>query len=339
MMRARAFRIYQGDKFHAGFEEVTLADPGAGEVIVAVAYSGINYKDALAGRGQAKILRQSPLTGGIDLAGEVIASRSPDFAVGDSVLVNGSGLSETIDGGYATHAKVPAAIAIPVPPSLDARRAMLIGTAGFTAALAVMRMRHNGQKPQMGALVVTGASGGVGSFAVHILARLGFEVIAVSRKGSDSSSSGKEVNSYLRDLGANEVVATLEAPAGDLAKATWGGGIDCLGGEPLAKLIKTTGAQGNVVSVGLAQAGELHSSVLPFIIRGVNLLGITSSNCPADIKRTVWRVLGEEMRPSDACLDAVLEQEVALSDISACFDRVLAGSVRGRILVNCRTGG
>ncbi len=336
MIQTRAFRIYQDDPFHAGFEEVTLASPDEGELVVAINYSGINYKDALAGSGRAKILRKSPLTGGIDLAGKVTESRSPDFAVGDWVLANGSGLSETIDGGYASHAKIPAAIAIPIPPNLDARRAMLIGTAGFTAALSVMQMLRNGQRPSAGAVAVTGASGGVGSFAAHLLAQSGFEAVAVSRKASDNSPSAKEADAYLRDLGASEVIAALNAPAGDLAKATWGGGIDCLGGEPLANLIKTTKPQGNVAAVGLAQSAELHGSVLPFIIRGVNLLGITSANCPPAVKRAVWQALGGELRPSDACFAAVLQQEVALSDVPAHFERVLAGEVRGRILVDCR---
>lgn len=348
-----AFRIHRdAGGFRAGLEKVRVAAPAAGEVLIAVEYSGVNYKDALAGAGAAKITRTSPLTGGIDLAGVVAESASPAPAPGTAVLVNGCGLSETRDGGYAPYALVPADVVVPIPAPLDTRAAMIIGTAGFTAALAIECMRKNGQAPANGPVLVTGASGGVGSFAVHLLAKLGFEVVAATRK--------PDAHDYLRKLGAARVIGAPEsapegasqdkpegatriigtpksAPEGApraLATAKWGGAIENLGGAALAATLAATRPWGNVASIGLAQSQALPLTVMPFIIRGVSLLGITSANCPMAWKKRIWKLLAGEMRPT--CLDEVLADTLTLQDLPHCFRRLLAGQVQGRQLIRCR---
>ncbi len=326
-----AFRIRcAAGAFHAGIENTSVAAPAAGEVLIAVDYSGVNYKDALAGAGAAKITRTSPLTGGIDLAGVVAESAAPALAPGTAVLVHGSGLSETRDGGYAPYALVPADLVVPIPMPLDTRTAMIIGTAGFTAALAIERMRDNGQRPDGGPVLVTGASGGVGSFAVHLLAKLGFEVVAATRKPG--------ARDYLHKLGAACVIGAPEsssrAPARALDKAQWGGAIDNLGGGALAVAVAATRPWGNVVSVGLAQSQSLPLTVMPFIIRGVSLLGVTSANCPMHRKRHIWELLAGEMHPN--CLDDMLADTKTLQDLPACFQRLLSGKQQGRTLIRCR---
>jgi len=331
MIESKALKIYQADdKTSIQFENINLSAPADGELIVQVHYSSVNYKDALAVTGSAKILRQPELIGGIDMAGVVVASNSSDFAEGDMVLVNGSGFSEVMDGGYATYAKVPTSIAIPIPQNLNAKQVMLMGTAGFTATLAILRMEQNGQVPEMGKVLVSGAGGGVGSLAVHLLSKLGFDVVALSRK--------QGIAPYLSRLGAGETIAELAIIDGHLGKTLWAGGIDNLGGQVLADMLKATKPQGNVVSIGLAKSVRLELSVMPFIIRGVSLLGVTSANCPLDVKRTVWRAISDRMMPDDTCFDEVLAYEVALSELATtdCFQQVLAGKVKGRILVNCQ---
>lgn len=330
----RAFRIHQGGaagEFRAGVEQLPLAAPEQGEVLIQVQYSGVNYKDALAGtkdalvgRGRGSILRVDELNGGIDLAGKVVESASDDFRVGDAVLVNGCGLSETRDGGYAEYARVPADIVVPVTGGLDARRAMIIGTAGFTAAMALHAMQINGQTPERGPIAVTGASGGVGSFALHLFSRAGYDCSAITRS--------LDARDYLTGLGAREVIPAPDAVEGPMGRARWGGAVDNLGGETLSTLLKTTRAFGNVVSIGLAQSSSLETSMMPFIIRGVNLLGATSANCTIELRRALWRKLGDEWLPD--CFDAVLADTVTLDALPATFKRVLAGEVRGRVLVD-----
>ena len=326
---ARAFRIHQsaGEAFRAGLEPVRFAAPAAGEVLIEVHYSGVNYKDALAGANAAPILRTSPLTGGIDLAGVVVESAAPAVEAGTEVLVTGAGLGETRDGGYAPYAVVPADIVVPLPAPLDLRGAMIIGTAGFTAALALERMHANGQRPDHGPVLVTGAGGGVGGFAVHLLSRLGYEAVASTRDPRRSRDD-------LEKLGAARVTGTVEAPAGALGAAQWGGAIDNLGGAAAAAALATTRPWGNVVSIGLAESASLPATVLPFIVRGVSLLGVTSANCPMDWKRRIWKRLARTVLPQ--CLDDMLAATVTLSDLPDCFKRVLAGEVRGRFLVRCR---
>ena len=328
---ARGLKIYQdNDNSHSVIEEYTLDSIRPKEVIIQVHYSGINYKDALAVTGKAKILRKSPLVGGIDLAGQIVESMSSNFKVGDNVIITGSGLSEVLDGGFATYAKAPEDIVVALPKTLSIKQAMLIGTAGFTAALAIHKMEHNGQSPEQGEIIVSGASGGVGSFAIHILHRRGYQAVASTRK--------QNTKSYLINLGATRVIDSIEPVSGDLAKSKWAGAIDSLGGETLETLLKQTKPSGNIVSIGLAQSPKIQTTVIPWIIRGINLLGVTSSNCPMSLKRDIWRALGEYLRPSDECFSEVLTKEIPLSEIQSTnwFERILAGQIFGRILINCQ---
>ncbi|HEY1491933.1 MAG TPA: acryloyl-CoA reductase, partial [Steroidobacteraceae bacterium] len=271
----RAFRIHsEGGRPVARFEQISLADLSAGTVVIRVTHSGINYKDALAATGAGKILRRYPLVGGIDLAGVVESSEDARYAAGDAVLVTGCALSETHDGGYAQFARVPGDWVIPLPAGLSAFEAMAIGTAGFTAAFAIDRMEQNGQAPQGGPIVVTGASGGVGSIAIDMLSARGYRIIAVSGKAAAAP--------YLRELGAHEVLARQELDLGSraLETARFGGAIDNLGGEVLTWLTRSVDFWGNIASIGLAAGAELNTTVMPFILRGVSLLGINSSATP-----------------------------------------------------------
>ena len=258
-----AYRIHQIEKqVVARFEELTLADLNPGEVVVKVAYSSVNYKDALAATGKGKILRRFPLVGGIDLAGSVVSSTDKRFKKGRKVLVTGSGLSEEYDGGYTEYARVKGEWVIPIPKGYTPKSAMMIGTAGFTAALAIHRMEHNGLKPKGGSVVVTGATGGVGSVAINMLARRGYEVVAVTGK--------RDSQDYLKQLGASSILLRSDIDYGSrpLERAQWQGAIDNVGGEMLTWLTRTVDWWGSIASIGLAGSHELHTTVMPFILRG-----------------------------------------------------------------------
>jgi acrylyl-CoA reductase (NADPH) len=325
----RAFRIHdRGPEgtpgHHAGIERVSLDALSPGEVVIRVAYSSVNYKDALAGTGQGKILRSFPLVGGIDVAGHVVASEDPAFREGDAVLATGSGLSETRDGGYAEYARLPAQWTVPLPAGLDLRECMLIGTAGFTAALALLRMVENRQAPGLGPLCVTGATGGVGSLAVDIFSRAGFEVHAVSGKA--------EQRDYLRELGATRVLGRdALATTRPLESARFGGGLDNVGGPMLASLLAQTTPYGNVASAGLAASHALQATVMPFIIRGVSLLGVASAGTARDIRHEVWRRLAGDWKPRH--LDRIGTREVGLDELPGVFADMLRGGSLGRTLV------
>lgn len=326
MSAFKAFRIHQEDgRIVSRFEQLTLDDLGAGEVVVRVTYSGINYKDALAATGAGKILRRYPLVGGIDLAGVVESSSDPRYKSGDSVLVTGCGLSETHDGGYAEYARVPGEWVIPMPPGLDERTAMGLGTAGFTAALAIHRMEHNGQKPEKGPVVVTGATGGVGSLAIDMLAARGYEVIAVT--GKEQSAD------YLRSLGAARVLLRQQIDFGSkpLEKAQFAGAIDNVGGETLTWLTRTVDFWGNIASVGLAGSSELRTTVMPFILRGVNLLGINSSATPRALRLDVWKRIATDLKPRH--LDRIVTRTIAFDELPGAFEDYLKGRITGRTLV------
>jgi NADPH2:quinone reductase len=241
------------------------------------------------------------------------------------VVVVGGGLSETLDGGFAEFTRVPAAIVTALPPGLDLRSAMAIGTAGFTAALALHRMEQMDQRPALGPVAITGATGGVGSVAIDIFSRRGYEVTALTHKeGADD---------YLRALGAAAVrhIPAMTLGTRPLEKALWGGAVDALGGEVLAWLTRTTVPLGNIACIGLAASADLHTTVMPFILRGVNLLGINSVEAPREMREAVWRRLGGDLRP--AHLDRIVSREVSLGDLPACFDAYIAGRVTGRTLV------
>ncbi|BCU08268.1 YhdH/YhfP family quinone oxidoreductase [Allochromatium tepidum] len=321
-----AFRIHNDAQgHHAGIEPLPKPEPTEGEVLIRVRYSSVNYKDALAGTGRGKILRTFPLVGGIDAAGEVEASRHPKYRAGDAVIATGWGLSFDHDGAYAEYLCVPGDWLVPMPAGLDARAAMILGTAGFTAALAVHRMQVNGQRPELGPILVTGASGGVGSMAVAILARLGYEVAALSGK--------PDLHDWLKGLGAARII-DREALAGatrPLEKAEWGGAIDNVGGELLARITRTTVPGGNIAAIGLAGGHELHTTVMPFILRGVSLLGCNSVDVPNPLRTELWQHLADDWRPTD--LDALLSETVAPDGLAEVFERVLAGRTHGRILV------
>ena len=326
MKRFSAFRIYASDEAkRSGVEQLSLDDLSPGEVVIRVRYSSVNYKDALAATGTAKILRRSPLVGGIDLAGEVVESSDTGFTEGDKVIVNGSGLSEVRDGGYAELVRVPAQLVIPLPEGLDLDQAMIIGTAGFTAALCVHLMQQNDQQVGDGAIAVTGASGGVGSFAVDLLHKLDYEVIAVT--------GTREAHEYLYALGAAKVVEREQLNVGDglLETVRWAGAIDNVGGQTLSSLVRATKSWGNVISVGVAGGTSFELSVMPFIIRGVNLLGVSSSNCPQELRRLIWQRLGDDLRPDH--IDRIHAQTVELKDLPGAFERLLRNEVQGRILV------
>jgi len=322
----RAFRIHsEGGKIVARFEDLTLDDLAAGEVVIRVACSDINYKDALAATGAGRILRRYPLVGGIDLAGSVESSTDARFREGDPVLVTGCGLSETHDGGYALFARVPGDWVIPMPPGLDARTAMSLGTAGFTAALAIHRMEQNGQTPEAGPIVVTGATGGVGSVAVDMLATRGYRVVAVSGKADAAE--------YLRALGAAEVLPrqSLDLGSRPLEAARFAGAIDNLGGEVLTWLTRTVDFWGNIASIGLASSPELKTTVMPFILRGVALLGINSSATRREWRLAVWQRIATDLRPRQ--LARIVTRTIDFAQLPEAFPDYLAGRVTGRTLV------
>ena len=328
----RAFRIHDDDTgYRAGIESIRVDDLSPGEVLIKTAYSSVNYKDALAGSGKGKILRRFPLNGGIDVAGHVVASTDPAFREGDAVLCTGCGLSETRDGGYAEYARLQAKWTIPLPAGLSLRESMILGTAGFTAALALFRMRDNRQMPDLGPIAVTGATGGVGMLAVDVFSKAGFEVHAVSGK--------PECAGFLKMLGAREVLDRRELDLGDhaLESSRFGGAVDNAGGTLLAQLLASTAPYGNVASIGLAADSMLNTTVMPFIIRGVSLLGIASAGTARDIRETVWQHLASDWKP--AHLGAIGTLEVGLEGLPGVFDGMLAGRSFGRTLVRIGSDG
>ena len=321
----RAFRIHNDAAgYRGGVETLTLGDLNPGEVVIKTAYSSINYKDALAGTGKGKILRQFPLVGGIDVAGHVVASTDAAFKEGDAVLVTGSGLSETRDGGYAEYARLDARWVIPLPAGLSLREAMILGTAGFTAALGLLRMEDNRQTPALGPLAVTGATGGVGSLAVAIYRKAGYDVHAISGKPEHAS--------YLKSLGAHAVLGRdALATTRPMESVRFGGGLDNVGGAMLSSLLAQTAPYGNVASAGLAASPEMPATVMPFIIRGVSLLGVASAGTARDIREEVWRRLAGDWKPAN--LDAICTRETGLDGLPGVFATMLAGGSRGRTLV------
>jgi len=324
--RFKAFRIHsEGGKIAARYESVSLDDLAPGEVVIRVGYSDINYKDALAATGAGKILRRYPLVGGIDLAGVVEGSSDARYRPGDAVLVTGCGLSETHDGGYAQFARVPGDWVIPIPPGLDAFTAMALGTAGFTAALAIHRLEHNGQSPAGGPIAVTGASGGVGSIAIDMLAARGYRVVAVSGKAGAAQ--------YLKELGAAEVLTRQELELGSrpLETARFAGAIDNLGGEVLAWLTRSVDFWGNIASIGMARSAELKTTVMPFILRGVNLLGINSSATRREWRLAVWKRIATDLRPRH--LERIVTRTIAFDELPGAFPAYLDGAVTGRTVV------
>jgi len=322
----KAFRIHEdGKKVAARFEQITLDDLTAGDVVVRVTHSDINYKDALAATGAGRILRRYPLVGGIDLAGVVESSGDARYSPGDPVLVTGCALSETQDGGYAEYARVKGDWVIPIPAGMDAASAMALGTAGFTAAYAIHRMEQNGQSPERGPIAVTGATGGVGSLAIDMLATRGYQVVAIS--GKDSSSE------YLKSLGATTILSRQQIELGTrpLEAVKFAGAIDNLGGDLLAWLTRTVDFWGNIASIGLASGPDLKTTVMPFILRGVNLLGINSSATPRDARLAVWKRIATDLKPRH--LDRIVTRTIRFDELPDAFRPYIDGGVVGRTVV------
>lgn len=324
--RFRAFRIFDDeDGYRAEIVEQSIDDQNEGDVVVRVAWSSVNYKDALAGTGKGKILRSFPLNGGIDLAGTVVASESERFSAGDPVLMTGSGLSETRDGGFAEFARVDSNWLVPLPDGLDLHEAMILGTAGFTAALGLYRMEANGQSPDMGTICVTGASGGVGSLAVDMYSRAGYQVTAISGK--------TEAFDWLHELGAAQCISRhdLYWPETPMASARFAGALDSVGGDTLAGLTRVIKPWGNIAACGMAGGIGVRTTVMPFIIRGIGLLGINSSGCPYPLRELLWQKLAGPWKP--AHLDRIATPSIALEQLPETFDRLLEGGGHGRVTV------
>lgn len=320
-----AFRIHDdAEGYRADTESISLEDLNPGEVVIKTEYSSVNFKDALAGTGQGKILRKFPLVGGIDVAGHVLASTDPAFREGDAVLVTGCGLSETRDGGYAAYARLESKWVIALPAGLSLRESMILGTAGFTAALALYRMLENRQTPELGPLAVTGATGGVGSLAVDIFSRAGFEVHAISGKADQAD--------YLKSLGAAQVLGRdALATTRPLESVRFGGGLDNVGGGMLTSLLAQTAPYGNVATAGLVASHELPTTVMPFIIRGVSLLGVASAGTARGIRDDIWRHLADDWKPRH--LQTICMLETTLDGLPGVFNGMLAGQSFGRTLV------
>jgi NADPH2:quinone reductase len=302
----------------------TLDELSAGDVVIKAAYSSVNYKDALAGTGAGKIIRRFPLIAGIDVSGTVASSADPRFADGQPVLVTGFDLGVTHDGGYAGYVRAPADWVVPVPAGLSLFDVMAVGTAGFTAALSIVDMEHNGLTPAQGAVIVTGATGGVGSLAVQMLAALGYQVTAMTGKDSQ--------HGFLRSLGAKDVLSRngLQMGTKPLEKSLWAGAVDAVGGETLAWLTRTMHYNGCIASSGLTAGTDLHTTVLPFILRGVKLLGIDSAMCPMPKRQAVWRRIATDMKPGEL---RAIGKEVDLDQLPDAFGALLEGAARGRFVV------
>jgi acrylyl-CoA reductase (NADPH) len=323
----QAFRVFQENGAVQGrVVDTTLDELTPGAVVIKAAYSSVNYKDALAVVGLGKIIRRFPLVAGIDVAGTVVSSTDKRFLEGDAVVVTGYDLGVAQDGGYAGYVRVPADWVVHVSDGLTLREAMALGTAGFTAALAVQRMEENGLMPGRGPVAVTGATGGVGSIAVSILSRLGYDVTAIT---------GKAAEPYLRGLGASAVLSrhTIDLTSRPLETATWAGAVDAVGGDLLAWLLRTTNYRGSVASTGLTGGVELKTTVIPFLLRGINLLGIDSVQCPMDERKEIWRRLATDMKPPD--LDGIIT-EIGLDGLPAAFETLRGGNARGRYVVRLR---
>ena len=326
MTTLRAFRIHNGDTgHHAGIETMDTDALSPGEVLVKVAYSSINFKDALAGTGTGRILRRFPLNGGIDVAGHVVSSSDARFKPGDAVLCTGSGLSETRDGGLAEYVRLAAESTIALPHGMDLRESMIIGTAGFTAALALLRMQDNGQTPALGPIAISGASGGVGTLGIDIFHQAGYVVHALSGK--------PEHFDWLRELGANACIDRHELVFSNKAmdSARFGGALDTVGGSMLAGLLPLIAPDGNVALCGNAGGMAFTSTVMPFIIRGVSLLGIASAATARATREHIWHQLASAWKPRH--LAQIATHEVTLDELPDTFARMLDGASLGRTLV------
>ena len=316
-----------GQEVRTTLQEKTLPSLSENEVLIKTHYSSLNYKDALGITGHGPIFKSFPMVGGIDVSGIISDSKAKNFKAGDRVLVTGCGLGENYAGGFAQFVKVSSENVIALPAALSLEEAMIYGTAGFTAALCLNRLLTNNQTYDMGPIVVTGASGGVGSFAVNFLSRSGFKVIAVSGK--------PELKNYLLNLGAHEVFSPEQLGLGPkpLERIKFGGAIDNVGGETLAKILAHTQLWGNIACVGLVESHELKTTVMPFILRGVSLLGISSNNCPYSLRRQLWQDLAGRLKPPK--LAKFKTEQIGLEQLVSTAHLMLARKTHGRVVVKC----
>ena len=328
MEKFKAYRLTEVDrKIRAEFVECTLDELDPGELVVRVAYSDVNYKDALAATGKGRILLRPSCIGGIDLAGTVVSSQDPRFAKGDAVLAVGHLIGVKHHGGYAEYARIPADWAVKLPKGMTLWDAMAYGTAGYTAGLAIVKMEHNGLKPANGPVVVNGATGGVGSIALAALAKLGYSVTALTGKEAESD--------WLKKLGAQEILLRQGldlAKIRPLDKAMWAGGVDNLGGEILAWMASTTKVNGVIACIGLAASPNLTGTVMPLILRGVSLLGINSTDAPSpELERQVWQRLATDMRPP---MLKDMARTVPFAELPKVFDDFINAKVSRRVVVD-----
>jgi acrylyl-CoA reductase (NADPH) len=328
LAKFKAFRLTEADrKVRGEFVECALEELDPGDVVVRVAYSDVNYKDALAATGKGRILRRAACIGGIDFSGTVVSSSDARFAKGDAVLGVGFDLGVAHDGGYAEYARVPGDWLVKLPQGMTLWDAMAFGTAGFTAGIAIVRMEHNGLKPANGPVIVNGATGGVGSIALSALAKRGYDVVALTGKAGEAD--------WLKKLGAKEVKLRSEidlTKIKPLDKAVWAGAVDNLGGDILAWIASTMKVNGVIASIGLAASANLNTTVMPFILRGVSLLGINSTDSPSqELRLEVWRRLATDLRPP-ALKDIV--QTIPFEQLPTVFERFIGAQVRGRIVVD-----
>ncbi|WP_010268757.1 acrylyl-CoA reductase family protein [Paenibacillus senegalensis] len=308
---------------------LTVDELPEGEVLVEVHYSCVNYKDALAAMPDGQVVRQYPIIPGIDLSGVVISSSDPRYVPGDSVLATGYELGVAHYGGLSEYARVKGDWLVPLPQGLSLREAMIYGTAGFTAALSLHRLEENGAEPKRGPVLVTGATGGVGSVAVALLAAKGYSVTA---------STGKaEERDYLRQLGAQDVISREQVypdPIKPLAKTRWQAAVDPVGGKALSAILSQLQPNGSVAVSGLTGGSEWQATVLPFILRGINLLGIDSVYCPSSTRKQIWQRLAADLKPSS--LEAIVDREISLEEVPAALERILRGGMRGRVIVRLK---
>ena len=301
--------------------------PDEGDVLIKVHRSGINYKDGLASTAAGRIARINPMIPGIDLAGEVVQSNDPGFTVGQMVLAHGYDIGVAHNGGYAGYARIPSKWIVPMPANLNAEQVMLVGTAGFTSAMSVAALEHQGITPDSGPILVTGATGGVGSVAVGMLARRGYTVVASTGKPAAAG--------WLTDLGATSIIDRAELTAESkrpLEAETYAGAVDCVGGATLATVIRQLKYGGSVAASGLTGGGDVPTTVFPFILRGVNLLGIDSVQMPLHHRINLWHRIATDLRPPQ--IEVPADQVIGLDKLPEHLDRILAGGVTGRVLVD-----
>ena len=311
--------------FTVGIKNISLNDLPAGEVLIKVAYSSINYKDGLASIPEGKIVRSYPFVPGIDLAGVVVSSEDPRYLEGDQVIATSYEIGVSHYGGYSEYARIPADWIVPLPENLSLKEAMIYGTAGLTAALSVQRLEENRLSPEKGKVLVTGATGGVGSIAVAILAKRGYDVVASTGKASE--------HDYLHKLGANEVVSREEVYNGKvraLDKQLWAGCVDPVGGESLAAILSKIHYNGSVAVSGLTGGGNVPTTVFPFILRGINLLGIDSVYCPMEVRKPLWQRMASDFKPE--VLESI-SKEISLEELPATLPLILQGQAKGRFIV------